>query len=126
MTSTRRTREDPPGNASQQRARSWRPFFVIAVAVLAASVIALITVIVSSTCGSDSGTVAGPGDQTAAAGGSAGAGQPAGSPTPTVVGPDGLPVLTCGDILVPLGKQTELAEDCVPDDLVKLPDDLSF
>jgi zinc D-Ala-D-Ala carboxypeptidase len=54
----------------------------------------------------------------------AGATTPAGvAPTPTsgTTG-DGVqaPVLRCGDILVPLNKQTRLSSDCVPPDLVTL------
>lgn len=48
---------------------------------------------------------------------------PAGTATPT---PTLGPLLPCGDILAPLGKERSLAPDCAPVDLTPLPDRMSY
>lgn len=114
---------------SQSRS-PWFPVFIGSLIALGLSFIVLLFV-VADKLGDDGGggpALPGAGDQTESPPTKPGNGpttQPTTAATPTKtpapVGPDGIPILACNDILVPLDKNHKLGPDCAPTDLVALP-----
>ncbi|GIW13790.1 MAG: hypothetical protein KatS3mg062_1229 [Tepidiforma sp.] len=111
----------------------WPKVFLAALVSLTASIVVLVLVAADSFTGDGSGSGGAPAGEpdtpVSVATPSATPGElpsppPASTERPTP-GPDGIVVVACGDILVPLDKQHRLPADCEPPDLVRLPDDIS-